>query len=362
MEAPLLLPVSNTVEAPSSPPPNTASSSPVSTRSIVFRVVTVLAVACASLFAQHEASKGFGIDVVNGAPRNSAAGRRFHLLFVSNGRAERILHRASRGVERALFPDASFPRKPVARVTVRMAGHNLTADDAATVDAGARGEYVFSLSPGLVMSSSTDAVAAAVRRAVARMWLWDGRGAAPARVTESMVEYLVSSGAGEEDEQQCMSARFPRHLEQRRGGFVARLNRVMRDRWSDASATCLRGVPRGGDGEAGRYVWVQRGSVRRQLATKGSPVWVTVQCVVSMNDSWLVVSEVSLSGSTAVSVGDAIICDSVCETSENCSQAAVNPALDEHSLYHLALAATKTNAWLRKLQQAIMYGPSKSNE
>jgi hypothetical protein len=102
--------------------------------------------------------------------------------------------------------------------------------------------------------------------------------------------------------------------------------------------------------------------VRRQLATKGSPVWVTVQCVVSMNDSWLVVSEVSLSGSTAVSVGDAIICDSVCETSENCSQAAVNPALDEHSLYHLALAATKTNAWLRKLQQAIMYGSSKSNE
>jgi hypothetical protein len=212
----------------------------------VFRVVTVLAVACASLFAQHEASKGFGIDVVNGAPRNSAAGRRFHLLFVSNGRAERILHRASRGVERSLFPDASFPRKPVARVTVRMAGHNLTAGDA-SVDAGARGEYVVSLSPGLVMSSSTDAVAAAVRRAVARMWLWDGRGAAPARVTESMVEYLVSPGAGEgrpeENEQQCMSARFLRHLEQRRGGFVARLNRAMRDRWSDAAVDAALGAP-----------------------------------------------------------------------------------------------------------------------
>jgi hypothetical protein len=147
------------------------------------------------------------------------------------------------------------------------------------------------------------------RRAVARMWLWDGRGAAPARVTESMVEYLVSSGAGEEDEQQCMSARFLRHLEQRRGGFVARLNRAMRDRWSDAGATCLRGVPRGGDGEARRYVWVQCGSVRKQLLTKGS--LGIVQCFVSMN-SWLVVSEVSLSGSTAVSVGDAIICDCVC--------------------------------------------------
>jgi hypothetical protein len=75
------------------------------------------------------------------------------------------------------------------------------------------------------------------------MRLWDGRGAAPARVTESMVEYLVSSGAGEEDEQQCMSARFLRHLEQRRGGFVARLNRAMRDRWSDAAVDAALGAP-----------------------------------------------------------------------------------------------------------------------
>jgi hypothetical protein len=79
------------------------------------------------------------------------------------------------------------------------------------------------------------------------MWLWDGRGAAPARVTESMVEYLASPGAGEgrpeENEQQCMSARFLRHLEQRRGGFVARLNRAMRDRWSDAAVDAALGAP-----------------------------------------------------------------------------------------------------------------------
>ncbi|GJN15331.1 hypothetical protein PR202_gb02232 [Eleusine coracana subsp. coracana] len=227
--------------------------------------MAVLMVACASLLAQHEASKGFAIDVVNGgggaASGDTAAGRRFHLHLVSNGRAERIVHRASRAVERALFPDASFPRKRVTRVAVTMAGHNLTAaDDVATVEAVRAGdEYVITLSPGLLMMSSTDmnkAVAAAVRRAVARMWLWDGRGAAPARVTEAMVDYLASSSSpsGDDDDElmttwqqenkeECMSARFLRHLEQRRVGFVARLNRAMRDRWSDAAVDAALGAP-----------------------------------------------------------------------------------------------------------------------
>ncbi|XP_062232241.1 uncharacterized protein LOC133929489 [Phragmites australis] len=253
MEAPLLLPVSTAAASSSITIDDTVqvAASP-STQSIVFRVLAVLAVACASLFAQHEASKGFGIDVVNAAPRDTVAGRRFHLFFVSNGRAERILHDANRDVEQALFPDASFPRKRVTRVTVKMAGHNLTAD--ATVDAAAPGEYVVTLSPGLMASTgrAADAVAAAVRRAVARMWLWDGRGAAPACVTESMVEYLADGAEltasqpeeeDEEDEPQCMSARFLRHLEQRRSGFVARLNRAMRDRWSDAAVDAALGAP-----------------------------------------------------------------------------------------------------------------------
>ncbi|GJM89864.1 hypothetical protein PR202_ga06088 [Eleusine coracana subsp. coracana] len=300
MEAPLLLPVSSIAGssssiisiiddsivdeavASSSPPGKNEESSSPSTQSIVFRVVAVLVVACASLLAQHEASKGFAIDVVNGGAgsRDTAAGRRFHLHFVSNGRAERILHRASRAVERALFPDASFPRKRVTRVTVTMAGHNLTAadDDVATVDAvraGGEEEYVITLSPGLLMMSSTDmnkAVAAAVRRAVARMLLWDGRGAAPARVTEAMVDYLASSSSGDDDdddmmvtwrqenkeEEECMSARFLRHLEQRRGGFVARSEprdegpmerRRRRRRARRAGAASLRGLPRRGGEE-----------------------------------------------------------------------------------------------------------------
>ncbi|CAL4901632.1 unnamed protein product [Urochloa decumbens] len=304
MEAPLLLPVSTassssvdiddiTVDAVPTLPASAARSSP-STQSIVFRVVTVLAVACASLLAQHEAAKGFGIDVVSSGagPRgDDVAGRRFDLFLVSNGRAERILQHASRGVERALFPDASFPRKPVRRVTVRMAGQHLTAG--ATVDAASAtpGQYVISLSPALVSgagsAATADAVAAAVRRAVARMWLWDGRGAAPARVTEAMVEYLASVAAAggevavtplspseEKDggEHRCMSARFLRHLEGQRDGFVARLNRAMRDRWSDAAVDAALGAPARHACEAYRAAAATLASSTSDNATRGSSV------------------------------------------------------------------------------------------
>jgi hypothetical protein len=268
MEAPLLLPVSTAPAASScvdittadaAPSGRQAPSSSPSTQSIVLRLAAVITVACASLFAQHEAAKGFAVAVANDAPRGSAAARRFDLLFVSNGRAERALLHASRGVERALFPDPSFPRRQVRRVTVRMAGHNLTAG--AEVHAAAPGEYVVTLSPNLVASTSAgsaaDAVAAALRRAVARMWLWDGRGTAPARVTEAMVEYLASVLAGHgaeaeaaatplspEDGHGCsMSAALLRHLEARREGFVARLNRAMKDRWSDAAVDAALGAP-----------------------------------------------------------------------------------------------------------------------
>ena len=271
MEAPLLLPVSAaacsstsiTVDdddshgAAHNVSPSRASPSG---RSIAARYLAVALVAAVSLFAQHEASKGFRIDVVPGGGTAGAAGKRFDLLFVANGRAERVLHRASRRVEEALFPDPSFPRRRVARVTVRlMAGGNPTAADA-TVDAVTDGGYVISLSPRLLSPSSgggsagaADAVAAAVRRAVARMWLWDGRGAAPARVTESMVEYLATavpdepSSPAEErasaSNTHCISPRFLKHLERRRAGFVARLNRAMRDRWSDAAVDAALGAP-----------------------------------------------------------------------------------------------------------------------
>ncbi|KQK04689.1 uncharacterized protein LOC100835090 [Brachypodium distachyon] len=296
MEAPLLLPISTGACSSSSSiavfddddniiTTTSSSSSSPSAGSIAARYLAVLAIAAVSLFAQHEASKGFRIDVLSAGA--GAAGRRFDLLFVSNGRAERLLLRASRAVEQQLFPDASFPRRRLARVTVRLMAaavgdHNLSAADA-TVDAiaAARGggdqfDYVISLNPGLFSGYGAGeedvraAVARALRRAVARMWLWDGRGAAPAHVTESMVEYLAAMADGAAIEVPCLpssssspspaeeehvaatrrthcvfSARLVKHLEEQRrgGGFVARLNRAMRDRWSDAAVDAALGAP-----------------------------------------------------------------------------------------------------------------------
>ena len=214
-----------------------------STANIIARVATVLLVACVSLFAHHEASKGFDIAVVNSAAsRGTLAGRRFDVFFVSNGRAARVLHYASRDVEQMLYPDESFPRRRVTRVTVQMAARNLTAQ--ATVAAGvAPGEYVISLSPSLMSAADTaGAVTAAVRRAVARMWLWDGRGTAPAHILDSTVAYLADDEAAPEDGR-CISARFLRLLESRQSGFVARLNRAMRDRWSDGAVDTALGAP-----------------------------------------------------------------------------------------------------------------------
>jgi len=77
-------------------------------------------------------------------------------------------------------------------------------------------------------------------------------------VTEAMVEYLASAAAGDaaaeveatplssssgDGGRRCMSARFLRHLERQREDFVARLNRAMRDRWSDAAVDAALGAP-----------------------------------------------------------------------------------------------------------------------
>jgi len=53
----------------------------------------------------------------------------------------------------------------------------------------------------------------------------------------------LSSSASDDGGRRCMSARFLGHLERQRQGFVARLNRAMRDRWSDAAVDAALGAP-----------------------------------------------------------------------------------------------------------------------
>lgn len=91
----------------------------------------------------------------------------------------------------------------------------------------------------------------AVQRAMARVWVWDGRSGAPAELVGGMVECIVmmagyggspGSGAGVMPGSDGMCgigggldivsvARFLEYCKGVREGFLARLNRAMKDAW-----------------------------------------------------------------------------------------------------------------------------------
>ncbi|WOL17030.1 hypothetical protein Cni_G25819 [Canna indica] len=256
MEAPLLsaITTSSSSSSSSSSPHSTAAIAAVSTPTIRTRLIAALALVAISLWANYEASKSVDILV-----RNSAAGspaeRRFDLDFVSNGRAHRIIHRASHFVEQVLYPDELHPRKPVRRITLQLSGIDLPS--LASVSA-ADGDYTIHLSPAVMSSSAAHAEAAvtsAVQRAVARVWIWDdGKQAAPEPLLEAMADYLTMAaglrpsskaacgGSLDQSSGWCWSAEFLEYCETRRRGFVARLNRGMRQRWSELAADDALGL------------------------------------------------------------------------------------------------------------------------
>ncbi|XP_008779753.3 uncharacterized protein LOC103699512 [Phoenix dactylifera] len=236
MEEPLLHDPSSSSSSSSS----SSVSSPSST-TIIIRLSTIIAVAAISLWANYEASKGFEISIVNAAA-GSLAGRRFNLMFVSNGRAARMVHHASQFVEHELYPSNLYPRKPVNRVTLRMASHNLTTTVSLTSGRGPA-DFVINLSPSLMSPSDTyAALASAVQRGIARVWLWDGGGTAPEPLLDAMVDYLamiagfaspthvITDAVSQEPNGTCWSGEFLRHCDGRRQEFIARLNGAMRGR------------------------------------------------------------------------------------------------------------------------------------
>ncbi|XP_008782162.1 uncharacterized protein LOC120103669 [Phoenix dactylifera] len=210
----------------------------------------VLIFASISLWANLEAGKGFDVSILNAAPAGTLAARRFDLLFVSNGRAARIVLNASEFVERILYPNELYPRKPVRSVTLRLAGQNLSGVVAVSHgdDPHLPGDYVIHVSPSVMAEADPGlSLVSAVQQAMARVWLWDVGGAPPKWLVDAMVEYLsLSAGfAGNavplrpggscwgEDEDPPSVARFFKFCEERRPGFVARLNRAMSKHWND---------------------------------------------------------------------------------------------------------------------------------
>ncbi|XP_065036820.1 uncharacterized protein LOC135672288 [Musa acuminata AAA Group] len=223
---------------------NTAAS----TLTILTRMTVLLTLVAISLWANHEASMNIDISTVNSAV-GSRAGRRFDLNFVSNGRANRIVHHASRFVEQALYPEEAYPRKPISHITLHLASNDL--DSVTSVNPGAgSGHYTIHLSPSLMSEADGDgALASEVHRAVARLMLWDAQQAAPSQLLEAEADYLaVAAGFPPSSNKTCnvssyWSAEFLQYCEVRRNGFIARLNRGMRERWSESTVDDALGSP-----------------------------------------------------------------------------------------------------------------------
>lgn len=158
---------------------------------IVLRILSILLLALISLWANYEASKTFHITVVNDA-KDSPAGRRFALSYVSNDEASRILLNTSSYVEHFLYPnsnnnDSNYPKKHIDSVTLQLPRRNLNVTDIVAVYTAAgnhlqRGggkcfSYVIEISPTLLEDQRYDkiAIVGAILRGMARVWIWDGR-------------------------------------------------------------------------------------------------------------------------------------------------------------------------------------------
>ncbi|PKA55582.1 hypothetical protein AXF42_Ash006784 [Apostasia shenzhenica] len=216
------------------------SSSP-SIRTIATRLSSLLLLLSLSLWANHEASKGFAVSVLNSAAA-SPAGRRFNLLFASNGRAATAVFLAAAAIEPTLFPDPHlFPRKPIRRISIELACHNISSSVILS-HGPAAGEFTVSLSPDLATGQdSASKLPVALRYGVARALLWDGGGASPPELMEALADYLTSPSsfkrpAAVRHRESCWAAaEFVEFCERRRPGFVARLNRAMREGWTEVA-------------------------------------------------------------------------------------------------------------------------------
>ncbi|XP_062014911.1 uncharacterized protein LOC133731555, partial [Rosa rugosa] len=249
----------------------------ISNAGILIRFISVILVAILSFWANHEASKGFDITVLNDVPRDLPAGHRFNLFYVANDKATRIVLDASDFIEHLLYPSDDYFKKQVNRVVVRLVSVNLTNAVGVFVVEDDR-NFVVNISPSVMEEANVDlALVSAIRRGMdlhflinshhilTRVWLWDGIGSgAPPELVNGMVEYLrmaaegfggLKSGAsgwklpeGEgyiwwEDKDPAAVAKLLHYYEGYMKGFIQRLNRAMKDEWHDWTVDAALGVP-----------------------------------------------------------------------------------------------------------------------
>ncbi|KAK3183419.1 hypothetical protein Dsin_030705 [Dipteronia sinensis] len=217
-----------------------------SDKAISFRLLSVVFIGLISIYANYEQSKGFDIIIINDI-KDSLAGNRFELFYVSNDKATRILQNTSAFIE----------NKQVRRVTLRLLSkNNLTRIP--TVEAPKSDEFVINISPSIIMGHSSNdnhAMVSAIQRGMARVWLWDGDSRAPPWLVDGLVEYMSrlagfgevvrgfgGSSSWDDVKDPRVVAQDLDQCEENNKGFVRRLNQAMRQRWVDRTVVEARNL------------------------------------------------------------------------------------------------------------------------
>ncbi|KAL8031725.1 hypothetical protein ABFX02_13G045500 [Erythranthe guttata] len=236
---------------------------PISSNSgIIFRLSLVAFIGIVSIWANHEASKGYSVTIVNDSGQTTVAGKRFHLFYVSNDEATRVVVKASKIIENFLYPnhDKIIPsRKQVKHIVLKLSDRNLT--DNYAVYSNTNLEFVLTISPSIMGGANFrhDTVLA-MQRGVARIWLWDGL----TNLINGIVEYMVINNLGGssaassradraeppqsatacwKNDDSRVVAEFLNNCEHRRPGFIRRLNQAMKNGWDDGKLDGALGQP-----------------------------------------------------------------------------------------------------------------------
>lgn len=229
-----------------------------SNSSISLRLLLIFLIGIVSIWADYEASKGFGITIINDA-KDSPAGKRFALLYISNDKATRIVQNASSFVENFLYPNLSHTKKQVRHVTLKLIPTN-NLPNMVTVNPNAKNdEFVIKISPSSIFMEAAinyknldSAVISMIVQGMARVWLWNFESSKPPSwLLDGMVEYinglagfspLRNFGGGYElpefghfcfgnNKEPRAVAQFLGYGQIHNEGFIQRLNQAFKDGW-----------------------------------------------------------------------------------------------------------------------------------
>lgn len=171
-----------------------ATTSP-STSTIITRLSFITSLLFISMYANYESSKHFDITV--SADADSYQHRKFSLLFISNGRASRILLESNIQMQKILDSNSLYAKdlKYVKHVHIQLANGDLHAP--VMVDNGFRPDmFVITLNPNLMIEKNVvEAVEIVLKKAMVQVLMWcQNEG-----MMEMMVRSLMGTGAKEDD-------------------------------------------------------------------------------------------------------------------------------------------------------------------